>query len=50
MYDHLYQNIKNLSNYQRALFYADTGVRKRVLRNMRRSYIRNIIMQLREYE
>ena len=36
MYYYLYQNIKNLSNYQRALFYADTGVRRRMLRNMRR--------------
>ena len=50
MYYYLYQNIKNLSNYQRALFYADTGVRRRMLRNMRRQYVRNIVMRLREYE
>ena len=33
-----------------AIFYEDSGVRRRMLRNMRRSYIRNIIMKLREYE
>lgn len=50
MYYYLYQNIKNLGNYQKALFYADTGVRRRVLRNMRRQYIRNIFLRLREYD
>ncbi len=50
MYYYLYQNIKNLGNYQRAVFYADMGVRKRVLRNMKRQYVKNIVMRLREYE
>ncbi len=50
MYYYLYQNIKNLGNYQKALFYADTGVRRRILRNMRRQYVRNIILRLREYD
>ena len=50
MYYYLYQNLKNLSNYKRALFYSDTGVRKRVLRNMRRQYVKNIVLRLREYE
>ncbi len=50
MYYYLYQNIKNLSTYQSALFYADTGVRRRMLRNMRRQYVRNIVMKIREYE
>ena len=50
MYYYLYQNIKNLGNYQRALFYADTGVRRRVLRNMRRQYIKNIVLRLSKYD
>ena len=50
MYYYLYQNIKNLNNYQRALFYADTGIRRRMLRNMRRQYVMNIVLRLREYE
>ena len=50
MYYYLYQNIKKLGNYQKHLFYADTGVRRRMLRNMRRSYIKNIILRLRKYE
>ena len=50
MYYYLYQNIKNLSTYQRALFYSDTGVRRRVLRNIRRQYIKNIVLRLREYQ
>ncbi len=50
MYYYLYQNIKNLGTYQRVLFYSDTGVRRRVLRNMRRQYIKNIVMKMREYE
>lgn len=50
MYYYLYQNIKNLRTYQRHLFYADAGVRRRMLRNMRRQYIKNVIMKIREYE
>ena len=50
MYYYLYQSIKNLGNYQRALFYADTSVRTRMLRNMRRQYIRNIVLRLKEYD
>jgi hypothetical protein len=50
MYYYLYQNIKRLPNYQKNLFYVDSATRYRMLRNMRRSYIRNIIMKLREYE
>ena len=50
MYYYLYQNIKNLGTYQRALFYADTAVRTRILRNMRRQYVKNIVLKLREYE
>ena len=50
MYYYLYQNIKNLSTYQRALFSSDTAVRTRMLRNMRRQYIKNIVMKMREYD
>ena len=50
MYYYLYQNIKNLGNYQKYLFYADTGVRRRMLRNMKRSYIKNIILRLKNME
>ncbi len=50
MYYYLYQNIKNLSTYQRAFFYSDTCVRRRVLRNIRRQYVKNIVLRLREYQ
>jgi hypothetical protein len=50
MYYYLYQNIRRLNNTQREIFYADSAVRKRMLRNMKRSYIKNIIIKLREYE
>ena len=50
MYYCLYHNIKRLPSNQKHLFYVDSATRKRMLRNMRRSYIRNIIMKLREYE
>ena len=50
MYYYLYQNLRRLPNYQNKLFYEGSASRKRMLRNMRRSYIRNIIMKLREYE
>ena len=50
MYYYLYQNLRRLPNYQKNLFYEDSASRHRMLRNMRRSYIKNIIMKLREYE
>ena len=50
MYYYLYQNIKNLGTYQRAFFYADTAVRTRMLRNMRRQYIKNIVLRLSKYD
>ena len=50
MYYYLYQNLKRLPTYQKNIFYEDRGSRIRMLRNMRRSYIKNIILRLREYE
>ena len=50
MYYYLYRNIKNLGNYQRAFFYADTAIRTRMLRNIRRQYIKNIVLRLSKYD
>ena len=50
MYYYLYQNLRRLPTYQKNIFYEDRGSRRRMLRNMRRSYIKNIILRLREYE
>ena len=50
MYYYLYQNLRRLPTYQKNIFYEDGASRKRMLRNMRRSYIKNIIMRLRDYE
>lgn len=50
MYYYLYQNIKRLPSYQKHLFYEDAATRRRMLRNMRRRYIKDIIIRLREYE
>ncbi len=50
MYYYLYQNLRRLPSYQKTIFYEDSATRKRMLRNMRRQYIRNIILKLREYE
>jgi len=49
-YYYLYQNIKYLGNYQKNIFNVDTGGSKRILRNMRRQCIKNIVLKLREYE
>ena len=50
MYYYLYQNIKRLPLNHKNIFYEDRATRMRILRNMRRSYIKNIIMKLRKYE
>jgi len=50
MYYYLYQNLRRLPSNQKTIFYEDSATRMRMLRNMRRSYIRNIIMKMREYE
>jgi hypothetical protein len=50
MYYYLYLNIRNLLGHHNAIFNEDIGVRRRMIRNMRREYIKNIIMKLREYE
>lgn len=50
MYYYLYQNLKRLNPQQKFIFYENNGERRRILRNMRRSYIKNIILKLREYE
>jgi hypothetical protein len=49
MYYYLYQNIRRLPTHQKNLFYEDRAMRMRMLRNMRRSYIKDIILKLREY-
>ena len=50
MYYYLYQNIRRLNKTQNGFFFTNSAVRKRMLRNMRRSYIKNIIIKLRGYE
>ena len=50
MYYYLYQNLRRLPTYQKNIFYEDRSTRMRMIRNMRRNYIKNIIMRLREYE
>jgi hypothetical protein len=50
MYYYLYQNLRKLPSYQKNIFYEDNATRMRMLRNMRRTYIKNIIVRLREYE
>ena len=50
MYYYLYQNIRRLGPNKTNIFYEDTTTRMRMLRNMRRTYIKNIILRLREYE
>ena len=50
MYYYLYQNLRRLPNYQKNLFYVDSATRCRMLRNMRRRYVKYIILKLREYE
>lgn len=50
MYYYLYLNIRNLRGHNKVIFNDDSGARRRMLRNMRREYIKNIIMKLREYE
>lgn len=50
MYYYLYQNIRRLPTYQKKRFNEDRAMRMRMLRNMRRSYIKDIILKLREYE
>lgn len=50
MYYYLYQNLKRLSLNQNNIFNEDCATRIRMLRNIRRRYIKNIIMKLREYE
>lgn len=50
MYYYLYQNLRRLSSYQNYIFYEDSINRKQMLRSMRRSYIKKIIMKVREYE
>ena len=50
MYYYLYQNIRRLNMNQKHIFYEDSITRNRMLRSMRRSYIKNIIMKMREYE
>lgn len=50
MYYYLYQNIKRLPSYQKNIFYEDASIRMRMLRNMRRRYVKDIILKLREYE
>ncbi len=50
MYYYLYQNLRRLSSYQNYIFYEDSITRAQMLRNVRRSYIKNIIMKMREYE
>jgi len=50
MYYYLYQNIRRLPLNQKNIFYEDRATRMRMLRNMRRRYIKDIILKLREYE
>ena len=50
MYYYLYQNLKRLTPTQKHLFYEDSATRRSMLRNMRRQYIKNVIIKLREYE
>lgn len=50
MYYYLYQNLRRLNPTQNNIFYEDNITRLRMLRNMRRTYIKNIILRLREYE
>uniref|UniRef100_A0A6C0FAY0 Uncharacterized protein n=1 Tax=viral metagenome TaxID=1070528 RepID=A0A6C0FAY0_9ZZZZ len=50
MYYYLYQNIRRLPSCQKNIFTEDNATRMRMLRNMRRNYIKNIILRLREYE
>ena len=50
MYYYLYQNIRRLTPNQKIFFYEDNITRKMMLRSMRRSYIKNIIMKVREFE
>ena len=50
MYYYLYQNIRRLPSYQKNIFYVDSATRCRMLRNMRRRYVKDIILKLREYE
>ena len=50
MYYYLYQNLRRLPSSQKNFFNEDTATRMRMLRNMRRTYIKKIILRLREYE
>lgn len=50
MYYYLYQNLRRLPSSQKNIFTEDSITRMRMLRNMRRTYIKNIILRLREYE
>ena len=50
MYYYLYQNLRRMSPSQKKVFSEDSSTRMRILRNMRRAYIKNIILKLREYE
>lgn len=50
MYYYLYQNLRRLTPNHKIFFYEDSITRAQMLRNMRRSYIKNIIMKMREYE
>lgn len=50
MYYYLYQNLRRLNTNKKNFLYEDIINRNQRLRSMRRSYIKNIIMKLREYE
>ena len=50
MYYYLYQNLKRLNRYQKIINNEYIGKNKRILRNLKRNYLKNIILKLRKYE
>lgn len=45
-----FQNLKILNRYQKIINNEYIGKNKRILRNLKRNYLKNIILKLRKYE
>ena len=45
-----FQNIKRLNQYQKIITNKYIGKNRIILRNLKRSYLKNIILKLRKYE
>ena len=45
-----FQNMKRLNQYQKFITTEYIGKNRRILRNLKRGYLKNIILKLRKYE